>query len=108
MVDVHDLVTMSQNSAESAKSPPCLLVGKCRQTGSITAAHGYPVRAFLVAQTVNNLPAMQETHFNSWVGKVRWRRKWPPTPVFLPGESHGPRSLVSYSPWGHKELDTTE
>ena len=37
-----------------------------------------------------------------------WRRAWHPTPVFLPGESHGQRSLVGYSPWGHKELDTTE
>ena len=34
--------------------------------------------------------------------------KWQPTPVFLPGESHGQRSLVGYSPWGHKESDTTE
>ena len=37
-----------------------------------------------------------------------WRRQWQPTPVLLPGESHGQRSLVGYSPWGHKELDTTE
>ena len=37
-----------------------------------------------------------------------WRRKWQPTPVFLPGESHGWRSLVGYSPWGHKESDMTE
>ena len=37
-----------------------------------------------------------------------WGRKWQPTPVFLPGESHGRRSLVGYSPRGHKELDTTE
>ena len=36
------------------------------------------------------------------------RRKWQPTPVFMPGESHGPRSLVGYSPWGRKESDTTE
>ena len=43
-----------------------------------------------------------------WVRKIRWRRKWQPTPVFLPGESHGQRSLVGYSPQGHKELDTTE
>ena len=48
-------------------------------------------------------PAMQET----WVGKIRWRA-WQPTPVFLTGESHGQRSLVGYSPWGHKESDTTE
>ena len=46
--------------------------------------------------------------FTLWVGKIPWRRKWQPTPVFLPGESHGKRSLVSYSPWGHKESDTTE
>ena len=36
------------------------------------------------------------------------RRKWQPTPVFLPGESHRWRSMVSYSPWGRKESDTTE
>ena len=46
--------------------------------------------------------------FNPWVGKISWRRKWHPTPVFLPGKSHGQRSLVGYSPWGCKELDTTE
>ena len=39
---------------------------------------------------------------------MHWRRKWQPTPVFLPGESHGQRGLVGYSPWGCKELDTTE
>ena len=46
--------------------------------------------------------------FSSWVGKIPWRRKWQPTPVFLPGESHGQRSLVDYSPQGRKESDTTE
>ena len=39
---------------------------------------------------------------------LHWRRKWQPTPVLLPGESHGRRSLVGYSPWGCKESDTTE
>ena len=39
---------------------------------------------------------------------IHWRRKWQPTPVFLPGESHGRRSLVGCSPWGHTESDTTE
>ena len=43
-----------------------------------------------------------------WVGKIPWRRKWKPTPVFLSGESHGQRSLAGYSPWGHKESDTTK
>ena len=41
-------------------------------------------------------------------GKIPWRRKWQPTPVFLPGESHGRRSLVGCSPWGRTESDTTE
>ena len=39
---------------------------------------------------------------------MAWRREWQPTPVFLPGESHGQRSMVGYSPHGHKELDTTK
>ena len=42
--------------------------------------------------------------FAPWVGKIPWRRKWQPAPVFLPGESHGRRSLVGCSPWGHTEL----
>ena len=46
--------------------------------------------------------------FDPWVGKTLWRRKWQPTPVFLPGKSHGQRSLAGYCPWGCKELDTAE
>ena len=46
--------------------------------------------------------------FHPWVGKVPWRRKWHPTPVFLPGESHGRSSLADCSPQGRKEWDTTE
>ena len=42
------------------------------------------------------------------MGKIPWRRAWQPTPAFLPGESQGQRSLTGYSPWGRKELDTTE
>ena len=46
--------------------------------------------------------------FGPWIGRIPWRRAWQPTPVSLPGESHGQQSLVGYSPWGHKQLDTTE
>ena len=46
--------------------------------------------------------------FDPWVGKIPWRRKWLPNPVFLPGKFHRQRSLAGYSPWGCKELDTTE
>ena len=45
--------------------------------------------------------------FDPWVRKIPWRRAWQPTLVFLPGESHGQRSLAGYSPWGRAELDTT-
>ena len=67
---------------------------------------GYPLQypwASLVAQLVENPPAMQETWFNTWVGKNPWRRESLPTPVFWPGEFHG-----LYSPWGCKESDMTE
>ena len=46
--------------------------------------------------------------FNPWVGKIPRRRKWQPTLIFLPGESHGQRTLIGYSPWGRKESDMTE
>ena len=46
--------------------------------------------------------------FNPWVGKISWRRKWQPSPVLLPGKSHGRRNLVGYSSWGRKESDMTE
>ena len=46
--------------------------------------------------------------FHPWVRKIPWRREWWPTPVFLPGEFHGQRSLEGYSSWGHKGSDTTE
>ena len=48
--------------------------------------------AFLVAQMVKNLSAVQETGFNPWVGKIPWRSEWPPSPVFLPGEFHGQKA----------------
>ena len=64
--------------------------------------------ASLVAQTVKSLPAMRETRFDPRVRKIPWRREWQPTPVLLPGKSHGWRSLAGYSPCGLKELDTTE
>ena len=41
--------------------------------------------------------------FDPWVGKIPWRRAWQPTPVFLPGESHGQRTLAGYSLWDHEE-----
>ena len=57
---------------------------------------------------VKNLPANvgdKKDMFGPWVGKIPWRRKWQPTPVFLLGESFGQRSLAGYSPWDCKESD---
>ena len=64
--------------------------------------------ASLVTQRLKCLPAMPKTSVQSRGWEDPWRRKWQPTPVFLPGESHGWRSLVGYSPRGCKESDTTE
>ena len=61
------------------------------------------ITGFPGGSAVKYLPAMRRCRrhrFDPWVRKIPWRRKWKPTPVFLPGESHGQRSLVGYSPYG--------
>ena len=62
-----------------------------------------PLWTSLVAQTVKK-PTIWKTWFRSLVGKILWRRKWQPTPVFLPEKSHGQRSLAGYRPWGHQRV----
>ena len=57
---------------------------------------------------IKNHRQCRRPRFDPWVGKIPWRRAWQPTPVFLPGESHGQRSLVGYSPWGYKESVTSK
>ena len=54
----------------------------------VLCPYSFFVWAFLLAQTVKNLPAVGETEFDPQVGKIPWRRQWLPTPVLLPGESH--------------------
>ena len=61
-----------------------------------------------MAQIVKNLPAMQENKVQSLGQEDPLRSDWLPTPVFLPAEFHGQRSLVGYHPWGHSESDMTE
>ena len=69
-------------------------------------------RASQVVLVVKNLPAkagdVKIHRFDSWVGKIPWRRVWQPNPVFLPGESQGQRSLAGYGPQCCTELDTTK
>jgi len=67
---------------------PSLIPGSGKSAGE---GIGYPLQyswASLVAQLVKNPPAMWETGFDPWVGKIPWRREWLPTPVFWPGEFH--------------------
>ena len=61
-----------------------------------------------MGQTLKDLPAMWKTQVRSLGQEDPWRREWLPIPVLLPGEFHGQRSLVNYSPWGRKESHTTE
>ena len=65
----------------------------------------YNGMGFPCGSVVKNLPVRQDHRrhrFNSWIRKIPWRRKWQPTPVFLPGKFHGQWDLVGYSPWGHR------
>ena len=64
--------------------------------------------SFQVAQWYRIRDQCRKLGFNPWVGKIPWRSKWQPAPVFLSGKSHGQRSLVGYHPWGCKESDLTE
>ena len=61
-----------------------------------------PLKKESYSWVIKNLPAVRRSGFNSWVRKIPWRRKWQPTPVFLPGKSHGQRSLAGYRPWDCK------
>ena len=61
-------------------------------------------RASLVTQQAMQEMQWRKCKFDPWVGKMPWRRKWQPTPVFLPGEFHGQRSVAGYNPWGHKRV----
>ena len=81
-------------------------------TASRACLYGSKFLNLFLVLVIKNLPAnagvIKRHRFDPWVRKTPWRRKWQPTPVFLPGKSHGQRSLVGYSPQGHKELDVTE
>ena len=65
-------------------------------------------QGFPGGSVVKDPSAVQETWVQSLIRKIPWGRKWVPTPVFLPGKFHGQRNLAGCSPWGCKELDTTE
>ena len=69
----------------------------------------YQDRASLAAQKIKESAGnTRDLGLDLWIGKIPWGREWQPTLVFLPGESHGQRSLTNYSPWGHKKSGMTE
>ena len=59
---------------------------------------------FPIGPVVRSFYQCRRHEFKTWVRKIPWRRRWQPTPVFLPGKSHGQRNLSGYSPWGHKRF----
>ena len=89
--------------------PSCAAKSWERFQGSHWLNDGYSDRlVFPGGSVVKNPPANAgDSGFSLRVGKIPWRRKWQPTPVFLPRKSHGQRSLAGYSPWGCKESDMT-
>ena len=79
----------------------------CFKKGSVTYTWGFPDGASGKEPTYQ-CRSCKRRGFDPWVGKIPWRREWQPSPVFLPGESHGQRGLVSCSPQSRTELDMTE
>ena len=102
-------------NAEGGGSFFFFLVNKLRFHGCLLLQHKlvYPNQyrfpgGFSWLRWQRNCLQCRRPGFNSWGGKISWRRKWQPVPVFLLGEFHGHRSLAGYYPWGHKELDMIE
>ena len=98
--------------AQLVKNPPAMRETLVQSLGREVPGEGisYTLQyswASLMGQMVKNPSQCGTSVFSPWVVKIPWRRAWQPTPAFLPGASHGQRSLAGYSLWGHKESDMT-
>ena len=112
------LLSMGFSKQEYWSGLPCPPLGDLPNPGmkpvslasSALVCRFFTARASQVAVVVKNSPAKAGDRFGfgPWIWKIPWRRKWQPTAVFLPGESHGQRSLAGYSPWGHTQSDMTD
>ena len=86
-----------------------LIHNRYRSARSTWICEGAGWNALCLVFRTSSTPTFSRIYrFDPWARKIPWRRKWQPTPVFLPGESHGWRSLEGYSPWDCKESDMTE
>ena len=107
--DLGEILVFQGETGESSFQPRGIHRGQANPT-CVSGFNGYWASQMVLV--VKSPPASAGRHkrpgFDPWVGKIPWRRAWLPTPVFLPGESHGQRSLMGYSPQGPKESDTTE
>ena len=81
---------------------------QARIWGSLTFPSPKYVYVYIQNMYLPTMQVMQKMTVQFWVEKIPWWRAWQPTPVFLPGEFHGQRNLVGYSPWDHKESDKAE
>ena len=102
-----DSVTMARYS--------CMVAGNYRTSFEITGMvfgasvvklqkqTGIEAAIVIIATFTPHSRRCKSCVFNPWVGEIPWRRKWQPAPVFSPGQLHGQRILVDYSPWDHKE-----
>ena len=92
-----------KSESEVAQSCPTLSDPMdCSPPGS--SVHGFSTRWLNGKESSCQCMRCRRCMFNFWVGKIPWRKKWQPTPVFLPGKSHEQRSLAGYSPWSHKRV----
>ena len=100
--------------ASARLEPSCATAHNPRDTWSaasfFTKTHlRLPSTPFPGGRVVKNSACQcRRCGFHPWVGKISWRKKWQPSPVFLLGKSHGQRSPGGYRPWGPKEWDTAE
>ena len=85
------------------RSPSLLWISSGQRLSYSFSSRYYSSWASLMAHW-ERIACQCRSGLDPWVGKIPWRREWQPTPVFLPGKSHGQRSLVGYSPWGRKSV----
>ena len=94
-----------RKSNQRGKLHCCLILRNCH---SNTNFQQPPPRWVSRHEHQGKILHQQKDYILLKVQKMVWRQQWQPTPALVPGKSHGQRGLVGYSPWGHKELDTTE